>query len=106
MLLKQPGLLELLIIKIEHWKELPLNFIEKLGQDFYILKTNIDHVDKCPAVKAIPLFYQEAIIAFTKAKAIKVVLSAWGLSRGNNCPMTLHNNNNLICYKLRHKKHI
>ena len=68
--LKAAWIARIISNKVEHWKELPLKFINRLGEDFYILKTNIDNTDKCSVIKSLPLFYQEAIVSFTKAKVI------------------------------------
>ena len=52
----------------QHWKELPKQYINKLGTDFYILKTTLSDTNSCPSIKSIPSFYQEVIISFTKSK--------------------------------------
>ena len=53
-----------------HWKEIPLKQMNKLGDNLFILKTNINNIKMCPLLYNLSQFYQECVISFTKAKEI------------------------------------
>ena len=54
----------------QHWKELPCKYLNRLGENYYILRTSIDEVKKCPVLNILPNIYQEIVIAFTKSKIV------------------------------------
>ena len=53
------------------WKALPLYHINQLGQNNAILNFNYTEESHFPEIQKIPLFYQEALLAFNKAKPSK-----------------------------------
>lgn len=53
------------------WKLLPLYYINLIGKNTTILNFNFTEVAQFPEIKILPLFYQEAILAFNKAKPYK-----------------------------------
>ena len=50
-----------------HWKDLPLHFLNKLGNSLFILETNITDF-KTQNLPTIPKFYKEVITAFNRSK--------------------------------------
>ena len=53
-----------------HWKELPLYYISKFGNNNYILKTSMIDTKMCKHIKKIPTFYQEVIVSYNKSKIV------------------------------------
>ena len=53
-----------------HWKELATKYINRLGENYYILRTSIDEVKKCLVLNTMPEIYQEMVVAFTKSKIV------------------------------------
>ena len=51
-----------------HWTDLPLHFLNKLGNSLFILETNIIDL-KTQNLPLIPKFYEEVITAFNRSKS-------------------------------------
>ena len=53
------------------WSSILTMYLKKLNVDLnYVLKMNFRKIDAFPILKVIPLFYQDVILAFNKAKTI------------------------------------
>ena len=56
----------------QHWKELASKYVNRLGDNYYILRTSIDELKKCQVLNILPKIYQEIVVAFTKSKVVTV----------------------------------
>ncbi len=55
----------------DHWTEIPMKYLDKLGKDFYVLNSHLNDKETFKSLSCIPLFYQQMVIAFSKSKSME-----------------------------------
>ena len=57
----------------ETWSNFAKYYLNRLGNNMFVLRLNFNTIDMFPKLRLLPRFYQEVILSFNKSKTVKAI---------------------------------